>query len=97
MKKDNNIVELIKNKDLNGALKKMESIIKEILLDKLKKENINFKEDSIIEVLDVCIDNFPDEYDLLTYLRNILFFSDITDSERLSELANIYEIIKQEE
>lgn len=97
MKEDNNIVELIKNKDLNGALEKMESILKEILLNKLKKKNVNFEEDSIIELLDICIDNFPDEYDLLTYLRNILFFSDMTDSERLSELANIYEILKQEE
>lgn len=97
MKEDNNIVELIKNKDLKSALEKMESIFKEILLEKLKNKNINSEEENIIELLECCIDNIPDEYDLLTYLRNILFFSDMTDSERLSELANIYEILKQEE
>lgn len=91
---DNNVVDLIKNKDLKGALNKMEIILKEVLVEKLEKININSNEENIIEVLDVCINEFPEEYDLLTYLRNILFFSDMTNSEKLSELANIYEILK---
>ncbi len=93
---DNNVVDLIKNKDLKGALNKMELILKEVLVEKLENININSNEENIIEVLDVCINEFPEEYDLLTYLRNILFFSDMTNSEKLSELANIYEILKQE-
>lgn len=93
---DNNVVDLIKSGDLNGALDKMEIILKELLVEKLENININSDEDNIIELLDVCINEFPDEYDLLTYLQNILFFSDMTNSEKLSELANIYEILKQE-
>ncbi len=96
--KDNSILEMIKSKDSKGALKEMESILKKILLDKLNNEkniNIDFKENDFILLLDFCIKNFTEYYDILTYVRNLYFFSEKSDSEKLYELANIYEIISK--
>ena len=95
---DNSILEMIKSKDSKGALKEMESILKKILLDKLNNEkniNIDFKENDFILLLDFCIKNFTEYYDILTYVRNLYFFSEKSDSEKLYELANIYEIISR--
>ena len=92
----NAILEMIKNNNSKSALKEMEKILKKELLDKLKKEkNIytDFKEEDFILLLDFCIQNFKEYYDLLTYLRNLYFFSEKSDSEKLYELAYIYEII----
>lgn len=94
----NSILEMIKSKDSKRALKEMESILKRILLDKLYKEkniNIDFRENDFILLLDFCIKNFTDYYDILTYLRNLYFFSEKSDSEKLYELASIYEIISK--
>ncbi|MCI8470286.1 MAG: hypothetical protein HFJ35_02145 [Clostridia bacterium] len=94
----NSILEMIKSKDSKSALKEMESILKNILLDKLDKEkniNIDFRENDFILLLDFCIKNFTEYYDILTYLRNLYFFSEKSDSEKLYELANIYEIISK--
>lgn len=92
----NAILEMIKNKDSKSALEEMEKILKKVLIDKLNKEkNIYtyFKEDDFILLLDFCIQNFTEYYDILTYLRNLYFFSEKSDSEKLYELAYIYEII----
>lgn len=95
---DNSILEMIKNKDSKSALKEMESILKEVLIDKLNKEkniNIDFRGNDFILLLDFCIKNFTEFYDILTYLRNLYFFSEKSDSEKLYELANIYEILSK--
>lgn len=95
---DNSILEMIKSKDSKSALKEMESILKEILIHKLAKEkniNIDFSENDFISLLDFCIKNFTEYYDILTYLRNLYFFSEKSDSEKLYELASIYEIISK--
>ena len=92
----NNILEMIKSNDSKKALKEMEKILKKVLLDKLNKEkNIytDFKEDDFVLLLDFCIQNFKEYYDILTYLRNLYFFSEKSDSEKLYELAYIYESI----
>lgn len=94
----NSILEMVKNKDSKSALKEMENMLKRILLDKLNKEkniNINFRENDFISILDFCIKSFSEYYDILTYLRNLYFFSEKSDSEKLYELANIYEIISE--
>mgnify|MGYP001123476598 FL=1 len=49
-----------------------------------------------MQILDCSIKNFPENYDILTYLRNIYFFEEKTDSEKLYELAYIYENLVQE-
>lgn len=93
----NSILEMIKSHDSKSALKEMEIILKKVLLDKLNKENkidIDFKEHSeFFQLLDFCIKNFAEYYDILTYLRNLYFFSEKSDSEKLYELAYIYEIL----
>ncbi len=94
----NPILKMIKSNDCKSALKEMENILKKILLDKLAKEkniNIHFRENDFILILDFCIKNFTEYYDILTYLRNLYFFSEKSDSEKLYELANIYEIISE--
>lgn len=93
--KDNSILEKIKNKDSKSALDEMENILKNILLEKLEKEkiNIDFKENDFMLLLDFCIKNFTEYYDILTYLRNLYFFSEESDSEKLYELANIYDVL----
>lgn len=91
--KDNSILEKIKNKDSKSALNEMENILKNILLEKLEKVNIDFKENDFIVLLDFCIKNFTEYYDILTYLRNLYFFSEKSDAEKLYELANIYDVL----
>lgn len=88
--KDNTILNKIKNKDLEGALMDMENLCKNFLIKKLGYEFINENID-FIELINVSIKKFPQYYEILTYLRNIYFFSDKTDYEKLYELANIYE------
>lgn len=93
MMKDNNILETIKNKDSQKALREMEKIFKEILLVKLnQKEEYN---KSFMYLVDDCIKTFPEDYDILTYLKNIYFFSEKTDTEKLYELAYIYENLNE--
>ena len=73
----NSILEMIKSKDSESALKEMENILKKILLDKLDKEkniNVDFNENEFMLLLDFCIKNFTEYYDILTYLRNLYFF-----------------------
>ncbi len=93
MMKDNNILETIKNKDSQKALREMEKIFKEILLVKLnQKEEYN---KSFMYLVDDCIKTFPEDYDILTYLKNTYFFSEKTDTEKLYELAYIYENLNE--
>ena len=61
----------------------------------LNYQHIDFRENDFILLLDICIKNFTQYYDILTYLRNLYFFSEKSDSEKLYELANIYEIISE--
>lgn len=94
----NSILEMIKSKDSKSALKEMESILKKILLDKINKEkniNIDLRENDFMSLLDFCIKNYTEYYDILTYLRNLYFFSEKSDHEKLYELASIYEIISK--
>lgn len=94
----NSILEMIKSKDSKNALNEMERILKNILIDKLGKEkniNIDSKDNDFMTLLDFCIKNFTEYYDILTYLRNLYFFSEKSDYEKLYELANIYEIISK--
>lgn len=58
----------------------MESIFKKILLDKINKEkniNIDLRENDFMSLLDFCIKNYTEYYDILTYLRNLYFFRKI--------------------
>lgn len=96
--KSNSILEMIKSKDSKSALKEMESILKRIVLDKINKEkniNIDLRENDFMSLLDFCIKNYTEYYDILTYLRNLYFFSEKSDQEKLYELASIYEIISK--
>lgn len=93
MMKDNNILETIKNKDSQKALREMEKIFKEILLVKLNQTEEYNK--SFMCLVDDCIKTFPEDYDILTYLKNTYFFSEKTDTEKLYELAYIYENLKE--
>lgn len=95
MMKDNNILETIKNKDSQKALKEMEEIFKEILLIKLNQIQLPENNKSFMLLLDDCIRNFPEYYDILTYLKNTYFFSEKTDTEKLYELAYIYENLNE--
>ncbi len=90
--KDNDILEMIKNQDSQNALKEMEELFKRALLNKLEQSRLeNYNKNNFMKLLDSCIKNFPEDYDILTYLKNIFFFSEKTDSEKLYELAYIYE------
>lgn len=93
MMKDNNILETIKNKDSQKALKEMEEIFKEILSVKLNQTEASNK--SFMCLVDDCIKTFPEDYDILTYLKNTYFFSEKTDTEKLYELAYIYENLNE--
>lgn len=93
MMKDNNILETIKNKDSQKALKEMEEIFKEILSVKLNQTEASNK--SFMCLVDDCIRTFPEDYDILTYLKNTYFFSEKTDTEKLYELAYIYENLNE--
>ena len=96
--KSNSILEMIKSKDSKSALKEMESILKRILLDKINKEkniNIDLRDNDFMSLLDFCIKNYIEYYDILTYLMNLYFFSEKSDQEKLYELASIYEIISK--
>lgn len=92
--KDNDILEMIKNQDSKKALKEMECLFKQILLNKINMEDCNEK--TFMQLLDYCIKTFPEDYDILTYLKNIYFFSEKTDSEKLYELAYIYQNLKEQ-
>lgn len=97
MMKDNDILEMIKSHDSQNALNEMEEIFKNILIDKLNKNyEIDVNGKTFMQVLECCIKKFPEDYDILTYLRNIYFFDDKADEEKLYELAYIYENLKQE-
>lgn len=97
MMKDNDILEMIKNHDSQNALKEMEELFKSILIDKLNKNSeIDASEKTFMQVLECCIKKFPEDYEILTYLRNIYFFDDKADEEKLYELAYIYENLMQE-
>lgn len=92
--KDNDILEMIKNQDSKKALKEMEGLFKQILLNKINMEDCNEK--TFMQLLDYCIKTFPEDYDILTYLKNIYFFSEKKDSEKLYELAYIYENLNEQ-
>lgn len=94
MMKDNNILETIKNKNSQKALKEMEEIFKEILSVKLNQTEASNK--SFMGLVDDCIRTFPEDYDILTYLKNTYFFSEKTDTEKLYELAYIYENLNED-
>ncbi len=89
MKDNNNLIDLIKEKKYNIALNEMEYKIKEELGKIVGKEE-NFKDYSFIKVIEASIIELPGYYDLLTHIRNLYFFSDKSDEEKLNELTNIY-------
>lgn len=93
---DSSILEMIRNKDSKSAMKEMETIFRNMLIEKLTKHNsidTKFEEKDFMMLLDFCIINLKQYYDILTYLRNLYFFSDKSDSEKLYELAYIYEVL----
>ena len=92
--KDNSIIENIKYKDINEALKEMQDIFQKILQTKLNEYDIEFYKEDFMSLLDLAIKHLRQYYDILTYLKNIYFFSEITDSEKLYELINIYEVLE---
>ena len=96
---NDNIIDNIKNEDYKSALNKMETVIKNNLIEKLKdrndlKENCN--EYDFTNFLNYCINKMPDYYDILTHIRNIYFFSEKTEIEKLNELANIYKNLRDD-
>lgn len=92
---DKKILEMIKSQYSKKALKEMEEILKNILLDKLDN-NVDDSKSNFMQILDCSIKKFPENYHILTYLRNLYFFEEKTDSEKLYELAYIYENLIQE-
>ncbi len=93
---DNEIIKMIKSHDSQNALKEMEKLFKQVLKEKLKEKKI--VEDSnqnFMKTLEDSIKYLPEDYEILTYLRNIYFFAEKTDTEKLYELAYIYENLKQ--
>lgn len=93
---DNEIIKMIKSHDSQNALKEMEKLFKQVLKEKLKEKKI--VEDSnqnFMKTLENSIKYLPEDYEILTYLRNIYFFAEKTDTEKLYELAYIYENLKQ--
>ena len=93
---DNEIIKMIKSHDSQNALKEMEKLFKQVLKEKLKEKKI--EEDSnqnFMKTLEDSIKYLPEDYEILTYLRNIYFFAEKTDTEKLYELAYIYENLKQ--
>lgn len=92
----NTILEMIKNKDSKSALKEMEHLYKKVLIDKLneiEKVYTDLDELDFIVFLDFCIQNLREYYDILTHLRNLYFFAEKSDYEKLYEMAHIYEVI----
>lgn len=94
---DKKIYELVKNKDSKKALDEIEQRLKKVLINKLNKsEEKDFHNiTNIMDLIDCCIKKFPENYDILTYLKNILFFEDKTDLEKIYELAYIYDNLNQ--
>ena len=93
--KESNMSEMIKNKEYVKTLKEMKILFTEILIEKLnEKSELELKENNFSSLLDYCIEKLPNEYDTLTYLRNLYFFSKISEQEKLYELGCIYEIMK---
>lgn len=94
--RENEIIKMIKNHDSKNALKEMEKQFSQILSEKLSKRQItNSKENNFMKLLEDSIRYFPEDYEILTYLRNTYFFAEKTDEEKLYELAYIYENLKQ--
>lgn len=94
-KEDNSILlNMIKNKSYKDSLKLMEKYLEEELNIKLNiKPNENNY--SFMDFLDYCIRKVPSYYDILTYIRNLYFFSEKTDEEKLNEIINIYINLKE--
>ena len=93
---DNEIIKMIKSHDSQNALKEMEKLFKQVLKEKLKEKKIvEDNNHNFMKTLEDSIKYLPEYYEILTYLRNIYFFAEKTDTEKLYELAYIYENLKQ--
>lgn len=93
---DNEIIKMIKSHDSQNALKEMEKLFKQVLKEKLKEKKIvEDNNHNFMKTLEDSIKYLPEDYEILTYLRNIYFFAEKTDTEKLYELAYIYENLKQ--
>lgn len=91
------VLELIQNKDYDNALIYIENLIQEILQEKLNTViGTEIIEDDLYFLVEKCIENIPEYYDILLRLKNIKFYYDGTVLEELYELVNIYEILKDD-
>lgn len=92
MEKDKKeILELIKFKNYKKAINVMYENIEGKLKERLRNEKCICVEDkNFIKTLDYAIKEFTDEYDVLTYLRNIYLLSEDSNDEKLYELLEIY-------
>ena len=86
---ENNIIESVKEKKYDEALNIFEDYICKLLLDKLQY-NVNIDNYTFMEFIDYCIKELPDYFDILTYIRNLYFFSNKSSIEKINELTNIY-------
>lgn len=94
MEKDKEkILNFIKNKEYKQAIDLFYQNIKMKLRERLKREKDIDLEEPFIKILDASIREFDEDYELLTYIRNLYLLSEKNDEEKLFELLEIYKII----
>ena len=89
--KDNHINYLIKKHDYKNALKEMEDILKNVLLKKINNANVD--DYSLMQIIEYYIINYSEYYDIMTYLRNLYYYANKSELQKLYELAYIYEAL----
>ena len=85
---ENKIIELVKEEKYDEALNIFEDYICKLLLDKLQHK-VNIDNYTFMEFVNYCIKELPDYFDILTYIRNLYFFSNKSSIEKINELTNI--------
>ncbi len=91
-----NVGNLIKEGKVKEAVKEMKELFSELLEDKLKRKGIECNNMEFGELIELCITNFPEDYDTLVYLNNLFFFTDEEALDSLYTLASIYDIMSAE-
>ena len=97
--KDNDLGEMIKNNNSESALKEMEELLKNSISRRMEKNNISIlteKQENFNNFLEECIKQCPNDYEMLTFIRNTIFFSEKSDSEKIYDLLSIYDILNEE-
>lgn len=91
-----NVGNLIKEGKIKEAVKAMKELFSELLEDKLKRKGIKCKDMDFGELIELCIANFPEDYDTLVYLNNLFFFTEEEALDSLYTLASIYDNMSAE-